>query len=226
MGANSGSSPLTRGKHLRTLGVCLDAGLIPAHAGKTNEPTAHVATNPAHPRSRGENALASTLAASVGGSSPLTRGKRRRPHAHPQRRRLIPAHAGKTGCPPGRSGSPLGSSPLTRGKLEGGLAVLGGQRLIPAHAGKTPARSTPLSHSWAHPRSRGENSGIVSHASDALGSSPLTRGKLTFFSCLRIETGLIPAHAGKTSIRTGVPRPRRAHPRSRGENWGSRAAAS
>ena len=33
-----------------------------------------------------------------------------------------------------------------------------------------------------------------------------------------MASGLIPAHAGKTSMWTGQPSTRRAHPRSRGEN--------
>ena len=50
-----GSSPLTRGKQrIRPAGRC-DAGLIPAHAGKTAYLTTVCDTIRAHPRSRGEN---------------------------------------------------------------------------------------------------------------------------------------------------------------------------
>ena len=52
----------------------------------------------------------------------------------------------------------------------------------------------------------------------AIGSSPLTRGKLDVGRQSVIVSGLIPAHAGKTCrdlSRTSI---RRAHPRSRGEN--------
>ena len=57
-------------------------------------------------------------------------------------------------------------------------------------------------------------------ASDATdkGSSPLTRGKLQALRDDAQETGLIPAHAGKTTRRCLPGEARRAHPRSRGEN--------
>ena len=70
-----GSSPLTRGKQSEGTGAFTHHGLIPAHAGKTLlwGPTA--ALFRAHPRSRGENLVASTNVLSDQGSSPLTRGK-------------------------------------------------------------------------------------------------------------------------------------------------------
>ena len=71
---------------------------------------------------------------------------------------------------------------------------------------------------WAHPRSRGENNPADLQAEEQLGSSPLTRGKLTWTSLRPCRTGLIPAHAGKTASRTTSSRSERAHPRSRGEN--------
>ena len=71
-----GSSPLTRGKRrLRGL-PARTGGLIPAHAGKTNGQAKHVAANPAHPRSRGENFIRDSFLRDNSGSSPLTRGKR------------------------------------------------------------------------------------------------------------------------------------------------------
>ena len=70
-----GSSPLTRGK-LECVPVAGDrAGLIPAHAGKTSSPSARAVGATAHPRSRGENVVASPSSRSGLGSSPLTRGK-------------------------------------------------------------------------------------------------------------------------------------------------------
>ena len=51
-----------------------------------------------------------------------------------------------------------------------------------------------------------------------MGSSPLTRGKLS--RAIKVETleGLIPAHAGKTTRTTWQGIHPAAHPRSRGEN--------
>ena len=111
-----------------------------------------------------------------------------------------------------------GSSPLTRGKRGGESLHVGHLRLIPAHAGKT-----ALPHSWqmsrpAHPRSRGENTLRTLQQGTGPGSSPLTRGKLRPATRRGGCSGLIPAHAGKTSTGSRSPSPPGAHPRSRGEN--------
>ena len=173
------------------------------------------------------------------GSSPLTRGK----HAARVNRRvehgLIPAHAGKTirsrgvRTPPrahprsrGENrtrrafpGSPAGSSPLTRGKRPTRDRSRTGSGLIPAHAGKTAQYEGIAGAKRAHPRSRGENQSTVAIVVDEPGSSPLTRGKHPRHHARRIRARLIPAHAGKTATGAGRHSWRRAHPRSRGENF-------
>ena len=90
--------------------------------------------------------------------------------------------------------------------------------LIPAHAGKT--RSAWRAGRWrqAHPRSRGENTGVSVRMRRVGGSSPLTRGKRRPPRLRRRHVRLIPAHAGKTSGTQPCASTRRAHPRSRGEN--------
>ena len=197
----------------------------------------------AHPRSRGENELSVRRCQSGEGSSPLTRGK---PSVTPTRvgsSGLIPAHAGKTvtawaglssrrAHPRSRGENHLrailaaqnqGSSPLTRGKRGEGDDDAHTRRLIPAHAGKTGTRCGPRRRQQAHPRSRGENMRIVIEVDTEQGSSPLTRGKLTHARLTRRESGLIPAHAGKTCIAMQRERGDGAHPRSRGENEIARA---
>ena len=112
----------------------------------------------------------------------------------------------------------VGSSPLTRGKLRANRVPKTRVGLIPAHAGKTSGRRSWLSRGGAHPRSRGEN--VVRPGATILepGSSPLTRGKLHQLRHRFATVGLIPAHAGKTSIRCTTSGDIGAHPRSRGEN--------
>ena len=115
-----------------------------------------------------------------------------------------------------------GSSPLTRGKRawysrEGALI-----RLIPAHAGKTQPVSILCSSRRAHPRSRGENDHLRRDPLHCDGSSPLTRGKLPGKNDPCAGTGLIPAHAGKTSRGITTRTRGAAHPRSRGENTSSK----
>ena len=66
----------------------------------------------------------------------------------------------------------------------------------------------------------------------AAGSSPLTRGKLLESRAFDVLSGLIPAHAGKTTRPQATRSGRGAHPRSRGENtdtaswWISRTGSS
>ena len=98
------------------------------------------------------------------------------------------------------------------------MGAFGGFGRIPAHAGKTHHRSPRARDRWAHPRSRGENSRRDHPLLDARGASPLTRGKLSGHVSRPSRRGRIPAHAGKTETWTCTPPPKRAHPRSRGEN--------
>ena len=75
------------------------------------------------------------------------------------------------------------------------------------------------SRAWpAHPRSRGENVGLLKGDQIQAGSSPLTRGK-RFARLATVRKGrLIPAHAGKTVGARRRLGNQPAHPRSRGEN--------
>ena len=234
----SGSSPLTRGKLDLVRTQVRTIGLIPAHAGKTEQRSALAYASAAHPRSRGENASSSWSARSLSGSSPLTRGKLSHGWWGAFSLRLIPAHAGKTdraapfwelhGAHPRSRGEngpwtdpgPRlgGSSPLTRGKRELSRDRLASWRLIPAHAGKTQRARRRHQRLRAHPRSRGENSEDVWRDADVAGSSPLTRGKLPVRDRPPRGRRLIPAHAGKTSAARSGRDVEWAHPRSRGEN--------
>ena len=90
--------------------------------------------------------------------------------------------------------------------------------LIPAHAGKTAASPPPRPSPRAHPRSRGENVSAADAGAAVAGSSPLTRGKQDREARGAKVDGLIPAHAGKTSLPFGAKMKGTAHPRSRGEN--------
>ena len=234
----TGSSPLTRGKRFGHLVEVLDAGLIPAHAGKTPKASERPGTHRAHPRSRGENVTGTLVPGVQSGSSPLTRGKLSCGRLGCRLVGLIPAHAGKTARSPctraaiwahprsrgeNRRG-PVhvvgedGSSPLTRGKHIGEAKVQDGLGLIPAHAGKTPKASERPGTHRAHPRSRGENSFTPPMIVACKGSSPLTRGKLACFGRADPIPGLIPAHAGKTVTTGQMQVVHGAHPRSRGEN--------
>ena len=154
-----------------------NAGLIPAHAGKTMRRARIRSSMRAHPRSRGENRTGRLCTAMIVGSSPLTRGKRGRSRRPQDKGWLIPAHAGKTEDVVGVCADCAGSSPLTRGKHLDIRRAVGAHGLIPAHAGKTTLWSTPGRCAGAHPRSRGENLPDARDNGGDAGSSPLTRGK-------------------------------------------------
>ena len=218
----SGSSPLTRGKLGCPLRTDQGQRLIPAHAGKTRSADVAEPKAPAHPRSRGENPSADCTEPNALGSSPLTRGKQGIGLDEVTPKRLIPAHAGKTrrgttvrdrirAHPRSRGENPSqtvvfqaakGSSPLTRGKHLAADPLPDRRGLIPAHAGKTHGCYRAASAHAAHPRSRGENFGPSLLGCSRPGSSPLTRGKHPAQWRGHRPQRLIPAHAGKTSLRS------------------------
>ena len=207
----SGSSPLTRGKLPLPCPRSARSGLIPAHAGKTDRDAPRGRRLRAHPRSRGENQAAANARTDDTGSSPLTRGKHGRRARRPPRPGLIPAHAGKTVAvvegdplieahPRSRGENPKsnaafggagGSSPLTRGKLRLLLVQARGAGLIPAHAGKTTLWTFTVSLTWAHPRSRGENDYFQVCDAVNAGSSPLTRGKPAAMDSHRVVSRIV-----------------------------------
>ncbi len=113
-----GSSPLTRGKLGQRDLVDPEAGLIPAHAGKTGRLGQTHPLGGAHPRSRGENRDGAGLLCDLWGSSPLTRGKHDREIEQQRQPGLIPAHAGKTRGRSRSRGRPA-AHPRSRGENRG-----------------------------------------------------------------------------------------------------------
>ena len=90
--------------------------------------------------------------------------------------------------------------------------------LIPAHAGKTFRRGRWGWAGGAHPRACGENRLRRTMSRGGYGSSPRMRGKPPSFAPRRTESGLIPAHAGKTTSAATCHNRNGAHPRACGEN--------
>ena len=135
--AQSGSSPLTRGKLHEVLPGGGDRGLIPAHAGKTAAGRRTEGAGPAHPRSRGENRCISDLPVTLTGLIPAHAGKTFTSTTCAFRRRAHPRSRGENAMCRSQSLSVRGSSPLTRGKRCASQCTRVRRRLIPAHAGKT-----------------------------------------------------------------------------------------
>ena len=116
------------------------------------------------------------------------------------------------------TGSVNGSSPLTRGALALWRPTGASPGLIPAHAGSTESGRRCTKTPKAHPRSRGEHHAALVGDTRPQGSSPLTRGALLEVPKCAVKVGLIPVHAGSTTLVADFKSLDRAHPRSRGEH--------
>ena len=202
--ADSGLSPLTRGKHLAVQCAGDTLGLIPTHAGKTTVGLAAARACWAHPRSCGENRKSLLPTASQYGSSPLMRGKRSSPICTAWRG-AHPHSCGENIVQFAEQAVNAGSSPLTLGKRCFDCELAPVVRLIPAYGGKTLGMPPRLRSASAHPRTHGAN-------------APLTRGKHSDSASRCFRDRLIPAHAGKTRLSGAPPMTLWALPRSRGEN--------
>ena len=111
-----------------------------------------------------------------------------------------------------------GSSPLTRGAPRRPRLLHHVPGLIPAYAGSTPIAGNGIGGCWAHPRLRGEHTGMKTPRGRAVGSSPLTRGAPRRPRLLHHVPGLIPAYAGSTPALVLASTDDTAHPRLRGEH--------
>ena len=152
-----GRSPLTRGRHLRSLRAGSHLRSIPAHAGETLDSFLCRHRSGVDPRSRGGDGAWNCDCWANWGRSPLTRGRRFAGFQQIGHIGSIPAHAGETNgrmslsChhtvdPRSRGGdinnlarrqTGSGRSPLTRGRRWHFSPCPRHRRSIPAHAGET-----------------------------------------------------------------------------------------
>ena len=91
-----GSSPHMRGTLMMNFWGKIFIGIIPAHAGNTNNCRINFLLGRDHPRTCGEHWLCRTGMASVRGSSPHMRGTPTVRVTYPASSGIIPAHAGNT----------------------------------------------------------------------------------------------------------------------------------
>ena len=70
--------------------------------------------------------------------------------------------------------------------------------ITPAHAGKSIRTLLHKNHKWDHPRTRGEKEKSLYFSSISPGSPPHTRGKAETLSENTVNSGITPAHAGKS----------------------------
>ena len=116
-----------------------------------------------------------------------------------------------------RNRSPSGgSSPLARGLPPTRSETPARKRIIPARAGFTGHQDSGPHDPEDHPRSRGVYVQVLFTLVRVRGSSPLARGLLVVLVIVESCGRIIPARAGFTRFRTGLPWAGRDHPRSRG----------
>ena len=112
-----------------------------------------------------------------------------------------------------------GSPPHARGR-RGCFSRNGNLSWItPACAGKTPAMTLPCPTISDHPRMRGEDQREFVADCRILGSPPHARGRPLNSSVSLRVLRITPACAGKTLSRFRRMRPRKDHPRMRGEDF-------
>ena len=230
---NSGSSPRMRGSHSATDCHSRYCGIIPAHAGLTDERPAQFARYRDHPRACGAHAIHRERPAQAAGSSPRMRGSRDIPQSSAASVGIIPAYAGLTHgaysmlcqvrdhprvCGAHRvrltmHSTRKGSSPHMRGSLQplaGRTELLG---IIPAYAGLTSSTLLRTRNSGDHPRVCGAHSSPKFWPSPAPGSSPRMRGSPFVTPEPTPTEGIIPAYAGLTNGSSGRVCSSRDHPR-------------
>ncbi len=111
---------------------------------------------------------------------------------------ITPAHAGKR-----KSKMTISiqkqDHPRTRGeKMASNTYEAVGNRITPAHAGKSLQWVEAMCFVKDHPRTRGEKSASILTAGLVIGSPPHTRGKAEWRQKRIPQTGITPAHAGKS----------------------------
>ena len=130
---------------------------------------------------------------------------------------ITPAHAGKR-LPSSACIWPCWDHPRTCGEKfrdENLEAPLMGS---PPHMrGKALIVVCGYSGRWDHPRTCGEKIDETTNTNEATGSPPHMRGKVVVVVVGPVETGITPAHAGKSASAALSPASPRDHPRTCGE---------
>ena len=171
-----------------------------------------------HPRTCRENSCRAGNGKRNAGSPPHLRGKRKVSVMVGDKKRITPAPAGKTKgsqsftsatrdhprtCGENTHPASLfrlfpGSPPHLRGKLQENSRDLEDSGITPAPAGKTVVALGTVSGTQDHPRTCGENVGLIPSGLYTLGSPPHLRGKLLMEQLRSLPPRITPAPAGKT----------------------------
>ncbi len=197
-----GSSPHSRGAPNLLVRKGALMRIIPAFAGSTLDGQHHRHVLPDHPRIRGEHCNYTALPGTLLGSSPHSRGALVHGQADDGARRIIPAFAGSTSAQFTGLWHRRGSSPHSRGAPAHLRVGRRGRGIIPAFAGSTMSATSRVVNTGDHPRIRGEHAAPVCSTYSFSGSSPHSRGALNLDAPVPSLTGIIPAFAGSTALRS------------------------
>ena len=193
-----GSPPLARGIQY---GVQYEEPVIritPACAGNTTEKPLMYWSLWDHPRLCGEYSAILSRSPWIVGSPPLTRGILFDTFLTCCLSRDHPRLRGEYLAISIILEVILGSPPLTRGMQRQAGVVGHTVRITPAYAGNAAAGRRCRSHSWDHPRLRGEYRLPRRLLSRRIGSPPLTRGIQQSVAKISGRYGITPAYAGNT----------------------------
>ena len=177
-----GSPPPTRGTPLPDKSGIIKTGITPAYAGNTNLNLQIRVILRDHPRLRGEHLK-------------KRRSRMRWIWDHP---RLRGEHFNHLMDAMRYAGSP----PPTRGTLSYIALLVIVIRITPAYAGNTFKHADTRIIIRDHPRLRGEHRPVLCLPFVLPGSPPPTRGTLLFFEKHTTSSGITPAYAGNTVIRS------------------------
>ena len=193
--------------------------ITPARAGKRSGRRCPECFWWDHPRACGEKWHTCPTRSGLRGSPPRVRGKGQLKPAVRQYPRITPARAGKRlqisvvstavrdhprACgeknvlPPGQLAR-AGSPPRMRGKGGASRSSWPPAGITPAHAGKRARTWALIPRGRDHPRACGEKSGVILPLRLESGLPPRMRGKERDRVSGQLETGITPAHAGKSN---------------------------
>ena len=242
--AHRGSPPRVRGKGCVIHFSCPPYGITPACAGKSHIPNTCVTTTWDHPRVCGEKAIVKSPSDKLKGSPPRVRGKGLLQMAGRSEPGITPACAGKSFrsnavgtldrdhprvCGEKGNGcfaviSCRGSPPRVRGKVFYYPRQSRKKRITPACAGKSLRTRCADLTAGDHPRVCGEKYFTIRDKVAKKGSPPRVRGKAGYLAIKRMDEGITPAYAGKSSTATRAARSTGDHPRICGEKQKSSGA--
>ena len=175
-----------------------------------------------HPRACGEHIIDNGAKLEAQGSSPRMRGNTKESTWTSCMTRDHPRACGEHYPPSRASSSSPGSSPRMRGTLLRAPSQPIAAGIIPAHAGNTADRQGNKVRCRDHPRACGEHTVVAVVFVALSGSSPRMRGTRACRMGYAPGDGIIPAHAGNTTIPDGDTAESGDHPRACGEHTPSK----